>query len=241
MFASRTLSKHEAKYGITELEMLAVIWALWRFRAYLYGHRCTVYTDHAPVRSLLKAKHSSGKLARWCETVAEYDLKVKYCPGRKNANADALLPSPLESPTPDCKETDSQSIQVAAVSSSQQCDKPQDLVKLQSQDPELSIIIDFLQQNVLPKEEQVVRRVTLEHNKYVMLDGVLHRVDDSRKGRLRLCVPVEMRKSLMSEAHEGKFAGHFSPECLQQACPVLLVGRYVLGCACTLSWLSDVC
>ena len=48
-FASRTLSKHEERYGITELETLAVVWSLRHFRAYLYGHKCTVYTDHAPV------------------------------------------------------------------------------------------------------------------------------------------------------------------------------------------------
>ena len=65
-FARRTLSKHEVKYGSTELETLAVICALRHFRAYLYGHQYTVYTDHAPVKSLLRAKYSSGKLARWC-------------------------------------------------------------------------------------------------------------------------------------------------------------------------------
>ena len=34
-YASRTLTKHERKYGITELEALGVVWALKHFRAYL--------------------------------------------------------------------------------------------------------------------------------------------------------------------------------------------------------------
>ena len=34
-FASCTLSKHEQRYGITELETLAVVWGLQHFRAYL--------------------------------------------------------------------------------------------------------------------------------------------------------------------------------------------------------------
>ena len=153
-FASRTLSKREVKYGTTKLETLAVKWALRHFHGYLYGHKCTVYTDHAPVKSLLKAKHSSGKLARWCETVAEVDLEVKFHPRRKNANADALSRSPLETPTTEQEETDSQSTRVAAISSDKQSDVPQDIGKLQSQDPELSPIIAFLEQDTLPEEEQ---------------------------------------------------------------------------------------
>lgn len=45
-FASRTLQAHERNYGISELEALGVVWAVKHFRHYLYGHPCTVYTDH---------------------------------------------------------------------------------------------------------------------------------------------------------------------------------------------------
>ena len=34
--------------GITELEALGVVWGAKHFRAYLYGHKCIVYTDHSP-------------------------------------------------------------------------------------------------------------------------------------------------------------------------------------------------
>ena len=54
-YASRSLSKTEQNYGITELEALGVVWAAKHFRAYLYGHKCIVYTDHAPLRSMLRA------------------------------------------------------------------------------------------------------------------------------------------------------------------------------------------
>ena len=45
-YASRSLQKHEQNYGITELEGLGVVWAVKHFRAYLHGHRCTVYSVH---------------------------------------------------------------------------------------------------------------------------------------------------------------------------------------------------
>ena len=94
-YVSPTLSPHEQWYGITELETLAVVWSLRHFQAYLYGHKFVVYTAHSPVKSLLKTKHPSGKLARWGEVVSEFDLEVKYRPGHKNANADALSQSPV--------------------------------------------------------------------------------------------------------------------------------------------------
>ena len=94
-YASRSLSKAERNYGITDLEALGVVWAAKHFRAYLYGHKCVVYTDHAPLKSMLKAQHPSGKLARWSQSLSELELEVRYRPGRVNSNADALSRAPL--------------------------------------------------------------------------------------------------------------------------------------------------
>ena len=99
VYASRTVSTHKKKYGITELEALSVVWALRHFRAYLWGHKTIVYTDHSPVKSLLYARHTSGELARWSQVISEYDLEIRYRPGRQNANADALSRSPLPAET----------------------------------------------------------------------------------------------------------------------------------------------
>ena len=61
-YASRTLSKHERQYGITDLEALGVVWAAKHFRSYLLGHLTVVYTDHA----LLKAiERQSIPLGSW--------------------------------------------------------------------------------------------------------------------------------------------------------------------------------
>ena len=62
-FASRTLQSSEINYGITELEALAVVWAVKHFHQYLYGHKCQVITDHEALKSLLSTPHPSGKLA----------------------------------------------------------------------------------------------------------------------------------------------------------------------------------
>ena len=74
VYASRTSSKHEKSYGITDLEALGVVWPLRYFRVYLLGHACVFIIDHAPLRALLKAKHKSGKLAKFIQTTAKSSI-----------------------------------------------------------------------------------------------------------------------------------------------------------------------
>ena len=89
-YASRTLQKHERNYTISELEALAVVWATKHFHVYLYGHKCTAFTDHSALKYLLNTPHPSGKLARWGLALQELDLDIQYRPGKENTNADVL-------------------------------------------------------------------------------------------------------------------------------------------------------
>ena len=99
-FASCTLQASEVNYGITELEALAVVWAVWHFWQYLYGHRCHIMTDNQVLKSLLNTPHPSGELARWGLTLQELDLVIAYRPGKKDPKADALSRLPrLPRPT----------------------------------------------------------------------------------------------------------------------------------------------
>ena len=63
-YASRSLNQAERNYGITELETLAVVWAVTHFRVYLYGNRVRIYTDHSAVKAVLLAPNPSGKHAK---------------------------------------------------------------------------------------------------------------------------------------------------------------------------------
>ena len=62
-YASRSLTAGERNYAITELETLAVVWAITHFTPYLYGHEVTVYTNHTAVKAVLETPSPSGKHA----------------------------------------------------------------------------------------------------------------------------------------------------------------------------------
>lgn len=93
-YASRSLDPHGKNYGITELETLALVWAVKYFRTYILGHRTMVYTDHAACTSLLNSARPSGKLARWALAIQEMNLVIKHRSGKSNGNADALSRTP---------------------------------------------------------------------------------------------------------------------------------------------------
>jgi len=68
-YASRSVSSAEVNYAISDLETLAVVWAVTHFRYYLYGHNVTIVTDHAAIKAILGAPNLTGRHARWWSKV----------------------------------------------------------------------------------------------------------------------------------------------------------------------------
>ena len=89
-YCSRQLNSAESKYSITELELLAVIFAVKQFRCYLYGRQFKVYTDHRALKWLLNLQDPSSRLTRWAVKLSEYDFIVEHRPNSKMRHADAL-------------------------------------------------------------------------------------------------------------------------------------------------------
>ena len=64
-YASRRTSRTEANYGATQLEALAVVWAVKHFRHYLAGAPFQLVTDHATLRALFNIEDPQGLFACW--------------------------------------------------------------------------------------------------------------------------------------------------------------------------------
>ena len=211
-YASRTLQPHESNYGVTELEALAVVWSVRHFRQYLYGRTCHVYTDHEALKSLLNTPHPSGKLARWGLTLQELDLTIHYCPGKKNAKADALSRYPVGTDK-DRRETEAVVAHVEGTPretsiSPSGAPSPADetLADRQRSDPELLNIIQYLDEGMLPQEEKDARQVVLIAGQFTVIDKVLYHL--AKDHSLRVVLAKGDRKRLFRETHDGKFGGH---------------------------------
>ncbi|GJT26650.1 putative reverse transcriptase domain-containing protein [Tanacetum coccineum] len=89
-YASRQLKIHEKNYTTHDLELGAVVFALKMWRHYLYGTRCTVFTDHKSLQHILDQKELNMRQRRWLELLSDYDCDIRYHPGKANVVADAL-------------------------------------------------------------------------------------------------------------------------------------------------------
>jgi len=58
------LNDAQSNYTTTEKELVAIVYALEKFRAYLIGSKLTIYTDHAALRYLLTKPESKPRLIR---------------------------------------------------------------------------------------------------------------------------------------------------------------------------------
>ena len=89
-YASMTLNEAQRNYYTTEKELLAVVFALEKFRSYLLGTKVIVYTDHAALRYLLTKKEAKPRLIRWILLLSEFNIEIKDKKGAKNVVADHL-------------------------------------------------------------------------------------------------------------------------------------------------------
>nr|GFA40199.1 putative reverse transcriptase domain-containing protein [Tanacetum cinerariifolium] len=77
-YASRQLKIHEKNYTTHDLELGSVVFALKIWRPYLYGTKCTVFTDHKSLQHILDQKDLNMRQRRWLELLIDYDCEICY-------------------------------------------------------------------------------------------------------------------------------------------------------------------
>ncbi|KAJ9544144.1 hypothetical protein OSB04_023851 [Centaurea solstitialis] len=178
-YASRQLKTHEVNYPTHDLELAAVVFALKLWRHYLYGVKCTIYTDHKSLRYFLDQQNLNMRQRRWLDVVKDYDCEILYHPGKANVVADALSRKVhgdvLRVPLMGLAVTTSL---IELIKSSQF-----EAVKEENQKKERI-------------KGQLVQLVTDSR-------GLL-----TRSGRVWVPVSCEARQTLLDEAHKSKFSIH---------------------------------
>ncbi|KAL6310861.1 hypothetical protein AAG906_027293 [Vitis piasezkii] len=89
-YASKTLNEAQRNYTTTEKELLAVVFALDKFHAYLVGSFIIVFTDHSALKYLLTKQDAKARLIRWILLLQEFDLQIRDKKGVENVVADHL-------------------------------------------------------------------------------------------------------------------------------------------------------
>ena len=64
-FISKSLSKEELNYTMTEKELLAVMHSLNKFRHYIIGYQTFVHIDHVTIRYLTNKADVNARIIRW--------------------------------------------------------------------------------------------------------------------------------------------------------------------------------
>lgn len=185
-YFSRQTTREESFWHSYELETMAVVLSLKKFRVYLLGLEFKVMTDCVALRTTLTKRDLLPKVARWWLMLQEFNFTIEYRPGLSMQHVDALSrnPMPIE---------DQEEIEILQITTSDW------LHTVQMTDPRLKHI-----KAVLNTSEEELKDFT---NNYVLRDDRLYR----RVGRKhKWVVPHGARWRICQINHDE--AGHFSLE-----------------------------
>ncbi|MBW0574060.1 hypothetical protein O181_113775, partial [Austropuccinia psidii MF-1] len=91
-FDSHKLLPAELNYEIHDKDLLGIVWALKRWRAFLLSISSPfeVLTDHSSLQYFMSSKILTHRQARWDEFLSELDFSITYHPGCLATILDAL-------------------------------------------------------------------------------------------------------------------------------------------------------
>lgn len=197
-YAGRSLNPAERNYSVTKREGLVVVDGIKHFQSYLYGRHFTIYTDHNALKWLMTLKEPTGRLARWSVLLQQHDFEIKHRSGTTNGNADALSRRPY---LPLVAALDKPGVQTDRI------------YELQRRDPSLADIIDYLQHDLVPLNNQSAKALLHTIDDYYLdQDGLLCHIWTPGKGRLttprfQLVVPTALRHEILLSLHDSPLGG----------------------------------
>ncbi|XP_027152195.1 uncharacterized protein LOC113752274 [Coffea eugenioides] len=210
-YASRALNGAQLNYSTTEKELLAVIFALEKFRSYLLGAKVIVFSDHAALRYLMTKKNAKPRLIRWILLLQEFDLEIRDKKGSENLVADHLSRIPVGEDNEPLKDAFPE----------------EHLFSLHSQLPWYADLVNYLVTGNFPAGWPKSKRDKLKSDaKYFIWDDpyLWKRCADQV---MRRCVSEMEFQSILAFCHTFACGGHFGPK--RTAHKILESGFYWLS------------
>ncbi|XP_070009802.1 uncharacterized protein [Nicotiana sylvestris] len=89
-YASKTMNSAKVNYTVMEKELIAIVFAIEKFRPYLIGAKVIVHKDHEALHYLMSKKDSNVRLMKWVLLFQEFDIDIQDRKGSVNQVADYL-------------------------------------------------------------------------------------------------------------------------------------------------------
>jgi hypothetical protein len=218
-FISRSLRNGELRYGATQLECLAVVWALEKLHYYLDGSTFEVVTDCSAVKSLLGMKTPNRHMFRWQIAIQEYRgrMTISHRPGDKHQNADCLSrnPMPNTQENPACVPPDDDTEIFGLHIVDLEKEFYSSVAEGYNKCPNLRKIIKILSKPDRNTNNELINSLDedwkklVNQGKFIFEDDLLYY---RKQGSHRLVIHESMKEQIMKLCHDDILAGHFSLE-----------------------------
>ncbi|RVW12918.1 Transposon Ty3-G Gag-Pol polyprotein [Vitis vinifera] len=196
-YASKTLNEAQRNYTTTEKELLAVVFALDKFRAYLVGSFIIVFTDHSALKYLLTKQDAKARLIRWILLLQEFDLQIKDKKGVENVVADHLSRLVIAHNSHPLPIND---------------DFPEESLMFLVKTPWYAHIANYLVTGEIPSEwnAQDRKHFFAKIHAYYWEEPFLFKYCADQI--IRKCVPEDEQQGILSHCHENACGGHFASQ-----------------------------
>nr|KYP58899.1 Transposon Ty3-I Gag-Pol polyprotein [Cajanus cajan] len=197
-YASKVLNENQINCATTEKELLAIVYALEKFRSYLVGSKITVYTNHVAIKYLLTKADSKPRLIRCILLLQEFDLEIKDKKGCENHVVDHLSRLVNEQVT-------SQEEEILE-------EFPDEKLFEVSERPWFADMANYKAAGVVPEEYNWQKRKKFfkYSNYYVWDDPYLFKIGVD--GLLRRCVSGAEIRDILRHCHNSPYGGHYNGE-----------------------------
>ncbi|XP_070007288.1 uncharacterized protein [Nicotiana sylvestris] len=186
----------QVNYMVTEKELLAIVFAMEKFRPYLMGVKVIVHTEHATLCYLMTKKDSKARLMRWVMLLQEFDLQIVDRKWSEKPSGGPLVPLGGGGEAPyglEINESfpDKQLLSVSVNSM-----------------PWFTDVSNFLMTGIVPRELSSNQRNKLKHDSldYYWDEPYLFKICND--GVIRRCVLEEEQMSILDACHSSPYGGH---------------------------------
>ncbi|RVW58452.1 Retrovirus-related Pol polyprotein from transposon 17.6 [Vitis vinifera] len=196
-YASKSLNDAQRNYTTTEKELLAVVYALDKFRAYLIGSSIVVFTDHSALKYLLTKQDAKARLIRWILLLQEFNLQIRDKKGVENVVADHLSRLNIAHDTHELPIND---------------DFPEESLMLMEKVSWFAHIANYLVTGEIPSEwsSQDKKNFFAKVHAYYWEESFLFKYCANQI--IRKCVPEQEKHGILSHCHGNACGGHFASQ-----------------------------